>query len=372
MENTNNTQKQSHRGRIMSIDALRGFDMFWIIGGDLIVKALAVATGWTFLNKLVIQFEHVPWEGFRFEDLIMPLFLFIVGVVMPFSFNRRIAGGKTKKQIYLHVIKRVIILWILGMIAQGNLLDYDPSKLQLYSNTLQAIAAGYLIASIFILHLNLRWQMVGTAALLLVFWAMMTFVPVPEYGPGVLTEDGNMAIYIDNIVLGKFSDGYSYTWVLSSLTFGATVMLGVMAGHILKSNKTEVAKFFWLLSAGIGALAIGWIWGIWSPIIKHIWTSSFTIFSAGLCLLLLAVFYLIIDVLKLRKWAFGFVVIGMNPIFIYMAVHVFDFKHIGNIFVGGLLERLGNWSDFTQQIAAFTAIWLILYCMYRKKIFIKI
>ncbi|MCJ7692291.1 MAG: DUF5009 domain-containing protein, partial [Sedimentisphaerales bacterium] len=110
MENTDITQEQSHRGRIMSIDALRGFDMFWIIGGDLIVKALAVATGCTFLNKLVIQFEHVPWEGFRFEDLIMPLFLFIVGVVMPFAFSRRIASGQTKKQIYLHVIKRVIIL----------------------------------------------------------------------------------------------------------------------------------------------------------------------------------------------------------------------------------------------------------------------
>jgi len=373
MENTDSTQKQSHRGRIMSIDALRGFTMFWIIGGDApILIGLAKGTGSEFLNRLLVQFEHVRWEGFRCWDLVMPLFLFVVGVVMPFSFSRRITSGKTKKQMYLHVIKRVIILWILGMVAQGNLLAYDPSKLQLYSNTLQAIAAGYLIASIFIIHLNLRWQMVGTAALLLVFWAMMTFVPVPEYGPGVLTEDGNMAIYIDNIVLGRFSDGYSYTWVLSSLTFGATVMLGVMGGHLLRLEKSQVAKVRWLVAAGIGCLTLGWAWGMVFPIIKHLWTSSMVLFAGGWSFLLLALFYLLIDVWSFKKWAFGFVVIGMNAITVYMAVHVFDFKHVGNIFVGGLAKWLGEWNYFVQEVAAFAIVWLILYWMYRKKTFIKI
>jgi predicted acyltransferase len=347
--------------------------MFWIIGGDApLCRALAKGIGSEFLNKMLVQLDHVRWEGFRFWDLIMPMFLFIVGVAMPFSFNKRLARGDSKRQLYFHTIKRVIILWILGMVAQGNLLAYDLSKLQVYCNTLQAIAAGYLIASILMLNLNIRWQMAATAALLLLFWALMALVPVPGYGAGVLTEEGNLAIYLDNLILGRFSDGLTYTWVLSSMTFACTVMLGVMAGHLLRSEKTQATKVLWLTAAGFGCLVLGWAWGMVFPIIKHLWTSSMVLFAAGWSFLLLALFYLIIDVWRFKKWAFGFVVIGMNAITVYMAVHVFDFKHVGNVFVGGLAERLGQWNHFVQEVAAFAVIWLILYWMYRKKSFIKI
>jgi len=360
-------------GRLMSVDALRGFDMFWIIGGDApILRGLAKGTGSEFLNKLLIQFDHVSWEGFRAWDLVMPLFLFVVGVVMPFSFNKRLERGQSKRQLYFHIVKRVVILWVLGMVAQGNLLEYDLSTLQIYSNTLQSIAAGYLISSILILNLNIRWQMVTTVVLLLLFWALMVWVPVPEYGAGVLTEEGNLAIYIDNLILRQFSDGYTYTWVLSSITFAGTVMLGVMAGHLLRSGKRQAIKVLWLLAAGAGCLVLGWVWGLVFPIIKHIWTSSMVLYAGGWSFLLLALFYLVIDVWGLRKWAFGFVVIGMNAIAVYMAVHVFDFKHVGNIFVGGLAEWLGDWNYFVQEVAAFVVIWLILYWMYREKTFIKI
>jgi len=347
--------------------------MFWIIGGHRIFTSLHdifdhPVTAW--INKQLLS--HVKWEGFRPWDLIMPLFLFVVGVVMPFSFNKRLTRGDSKRQLYLHIVERTLILFVLGMIAQGHLLAYDLSKLRIYSNTLQAIAAGYLIAAIIILNMRIVWQVVTTAALLLLFWALMMLVPVPGHGAGVLTSEGNLAIYLDKLILGRFQDGTSYTWILSSMTFGCTVMLGVMAGHLLRSEKSGRAKTLWLLAAAAACLILGLIWDIWFPIIKHLWTSSFVLFSAGLCYLLLALFYLIIDVWGFKKWAFGFVVIGTNAIAVYMATRVFDFRRIGSIFVGGLDRWCGNWNPFIHAVAGLAVIWLILWWMYRKKAFIKV
>ena len=367
-----NSPKAAMAERLMSLDALRGFDMFWIIGGDRMVRALTQDTDSGFLENLAVQFEHAGWQGFRFEDLIMPLFLFIAGVAIAFSFSKRLRSGQSKKQLYSHIIVRVVILWILGMIAQGNLLKFDLSQLHLYCNTLQSIAAGYLIASIFILNLTLLLQIAATAGLLILFWALMTFVPVPGYGAGVLTPHGNLAVYIDKIILGRFRDPVPYTWILSSLTFGATVMQGVFAGYLLRSQKSGAKKTLFLLAIGIACIAAGLVWNISSPVIKHLWTSSFVLYSGGFCYILLGCFYLIIDVWKLRRWTFGFVVIGTNAIAVYMACSVFNFKLAGNVFVGGLAERLGNWNTFVQEVAAFAIVWLILLWMYSKKTFIKI
>ena len=295
-----------------------------------------------------------------------------MGAAMPFSFNKRLARGDSKKKLYLHIIKRVLILWIFGMMAQGRLLTYDFSKLRLYCNTLHSIAAGYLISSLIILNMKLLWQVITTVFLMLLFWVLMVFVPVPGHGAGILKPDVNLAIYLEELVMGRFFSGGSYTWLLSSITFAATVMLGVFAGRLLRSEKTKMAKFVWLVALGIGCLLLGMLWSIWFPIIKHIWTSSMVLFAAGWSYLLLALFYLIIDVWGFKKWAFGFVVIGMNAIAAYMSIQLFNFRHIGNIFVGGLSERLGDWNSLVQATAAFAVIWLILYWMYRKKSFIKI
>jgi len=361
-------------GRVMSIDALRGFDMFWIIGGGPIFASLhnvfdSPATAW-----IRTQLTHVKWTGFRFEDLIMPLFLFIVGAVMPFSFNKRLDAGHGKTRLYLHILKRTVILFVLGMIAQGHLLEYDLSKLHIFSNTLQAIAAGYLIAAIIMLNLGIRWQIAVTGILLLLFWALMILVPVPGHGAGVLTPDGNLAIYIDRVIFGSFIDGTDppYTWILSSMTFGCSVMLGVMAGHILRSDKVGIRKVLWLLAAGGVCIVLGLAWNLCFPIIKHLWTSSFVLFSGGLCFMLLALFYLLIDVLGFKIWAFGFIVIGMNAIAVYMAVHIVNFRNIGGFFVEGLEKYTGNWYLFIHSLAGFAIVWLILWWMYRKKSFIKI
>ena len=374
MSNDEKEPQSLPKGRIMSIDALRGFDMFWIIGGWYIFRGLHEKFDNSTTQWLTQQMSHVKWEGFRPWDLIMPLFLFVVGVVMPFALNKRLAMGQSKRRLYFHIIIRTVILFILGMIAQGRLLTYDLSKLRIYSNTLQAIAAGYLIAAIILLNLRIVWQIVTTAVLLLLFWALMMLVPVPGHGAGMLEPDVNLAIYLDRLILGGFIDGTDppYTWILSGMTFATTVMLGAMAGHLLRLDKKGIMKVLYLLAAGVGCLVLGLIWNIWFPIIKHIWTSSFVLYSAGWCYLLLALFYLVIDVCGFKKWAFPFVVIGMNAIAVYMATHVFNFRHIGDIFVDGLDKYVGDWSSFIHAVAALAVIWLIMWWMYRKRLFIKI
>ncbi|MBN1845763.1 MAG: DUF5009 domain-containing protein [Sedimentisphaerales bacterium] len=363
--------------RLRSLDALRGFDMFWIIGGGAIVWSLAQAWDHDILQRVIMpQMRHPDWEGFTAWDLIMPLFLFVVGTAMPFSFARRLAR-QSKGRLYLHILIRSLLLFGLGMIAQGHLLEFDADRLHIYCNTLQAIAAGYLIASILLLQLRLRWQIAAVVLLLVLFWLLMSRVPVPGHGAVLLKPEANLAIYLDHSLLGRFEDGTSYTWILSSLTFPCTVMLGVWAGMLLRSSLAAAKKFLALLALGGGTLGLGWLWGTHAgpltfPIIKHIWSSSMVLFAGGLSLLLLAVFYLVIDVLRLWRWSYGFLVIGRNAIFVYMAVSLWSFRDLAGVFVDGLDRWTGAWHDFTRALAGFVLLWLILFWMYRKKTFIKI
>ncbi len=353
------------RARLASLDALRGFDMFWIVGGYAIVLGLGKGLDNPWFNEHILpQVRHAEWEGFTAWDLIMPLFLFVVGVAMPFSFFKRLEWGQSKARLYVHIVYRVIVLWILGMIAQGRLLTYDPSQFRFYSNTLQAIAAGYLISSIVLLSLRLRWQLLVTAALLLAYWGLLMLKP--------LTPEENLAMYIDKLILGPYQDGTTYTWILSSMTFAATVMMGAFAGQLLRSDLGKLRKTLFLFASGIACVYLGWAWGLVFPIVKHIWTSSMVLYAGGWSLILLGTFYLLIDVLRLRLLGYFFVVLGMNAIAVYMVTRVFDFRGLGDIFVGGLAEWTGDWQDFARAVAGFAIVWLILYYMYRKRTFIKI
>jgi len=361
--------------RLASIDALRGFDMFWIIGGD----ALFLSFVAIFVNPvpdwLARQFDHVAWKGFVGWDLIMPLFLFVSGASLPFSLSKWTGTGrdkKDKKALYIRLARRILLLWVLGMMVQGNLLEFDLSKLHVYSNTLQSIASGYLVATILMLTVSVRGQMLATGALLVAYWLLMAFVPIPGHGAGVLEPAANLAMYVDEAVLGRFRDGTTYTWVLSSLGFAASVLLGALGGHVLRSDRTPNNKALTLLAAGVGCLAAGWIWGIWFPIIKHIWTSSMVLWAGGLSYLLLAGFYWVIDVKKYRKWAFPFIVIGMNAIAVYVATHLIDFRHISEDLVGGLAAKLGQAGPFVIAFAGFLIVWLILLYLYRKGTFIRV
>jgi predicted acyltransferase len=365
------TQSPSGNQRLMCVDALRGFDMLWIIGGAEVLINFSKATGIGFLSNMEVNFDHT-WGQFHFYDIIMPLFLFIVGVVMPISFKNRLAQGATKKTLYRHIIKRVIVLYILGLIASGHLLTVDTTKMHLWTDTLHAIAVGYLVSSILILEVPRKWHIPVTAFLLVLYWLVMALIPIPGKGAGIYEPDVNLAIYVDNLVLGHWQEGSGWTYILTNITFICSVMLGVFAGQLLQSDRKPMNKAGLLALIGAGCVVAGKVWGIWFPIIHHLWTSSLVLFAGGLSFLLLALFYLIIDIWGYKKWSFFFVVIGMNAITVYVATHLFDFTKIGNVFVGGLLKHLGPWAGFVESSAALAVIWLILYWMYRTKAFIKI
>jgi predicted acyltransferase len=358
--------------RLTSIDALRGFDMFWIMGGAPFVMAVCKVFANPLPHWLDRQFEHVEWQGFVAWDLIMPLFLFIVGVAMPFSFSKRMALGETRGKIYRKVFFRVLVLWILGMVVQGHLLQFDSNNLQFYSNTLQAIAAGYVISSIALVELPVRGQAIITGLLLIIYWLLLAFVPVPGRGAGILTPDGNLAMWVDKILLGHFQDGTPYTWILSSLGFGATVLMGVLAGHLLRSSLSGPRKAQYLAVSGLSCLLVGWLWSFLLPIIKHIWTSSMVLWSGGWCLLLLALFYWLIDVKGYRRWAFFLVVIGMNAIVAYMIAEVVPLLPLSKIFFAGLAKHLGVFGEVLLTFGALGILWIFLYYLYRNRDFVRV
>lgn len=368
MENSNIIPKE--KKRLMAIDALRGFDMFWIIGGAELFIGLAKAIGGP-LNYILPQFDHVRWEGLHFFDLIWPLFMFIVGVSIPLSIEKRKAEGASKRSLYLHALRRSVILFVLGMAAQGGLLEWDLSKLHPCYSVLHGIAAGYLIAVFVAVELKPKMQAVVIAIFLLLYWALIELVPVPGVGAGVLTPDGNIATWVDQQLLGRFHHGEN-TWFLSYLGFASSVLLGVIAGRVLMLPVAEKKKVLILAASGVGCIALGLLWSLGFPIIKLLWTSSFVLIGGGFGFIMLSLFYWIIEVKEYRRWAFFFTVIGMNSITVYMAVMLINFTQIGNIFVGSLLPRVGPWNDFVSTAAALTVIWLILYWMYRTKTFIKL
>lgn len=362
--------------RLLSIDALRGFDMFWIMGPEGGHWLVTAAVAWLFGSVppwLKYQMDHPAWLGFSAWDMIMPLFLFIVGAAMPFSVGRRLDQGASRRDIYGKAVRRVLLLWILGMICQGNLLSWEWSSFKWYSNTLQAIAAGYLITTVALVELRTARRCAsGAAALLVVYWLLMSFVPVPGHGAGVYTPDGNLAIWIDQAVMGSHQDGTTYTWILSSLGFGATVLIGALAGMAMKSRGAGTHTALLLAGAGLACLAGGWLWSWHMPIIKHIWTSSMALWAGGWSLLLLALFHWLIDVRGWHRWSFPLLVIGANAIVAYMAQPLFDVHRLGARWFGGLAEQCGTAHDLVQAVLTIGLLWCVLWWLHRKRMYVRI
>ena len=359
--------------RVVSIDALRGFDMFWITGGAGIITGLHKIFDSSVTAFLCEQLEHVEWEGFRFEDLIFPLFLFIVGAVFPFALTKRIEQGQNRTRITLHIIRRGLTLILIGMILQG-LLSFDFDNMR-WVGVLQRIGACYLIGALIVVYTN-NWKIQAgiTASILILYWAAHALIPVPVYGAGDISAKGSLCSYIDQLLLpGKLYYVYGDNeGLLSTLTATATVLIGVLAGHWLRSSRPGTKKAIGLAGAGVICLVIGYLWGIVFPIVKLIWTSSFVMVTAGWSLLLLSVFYYVIDVLKFRKWAFFFVVIGTNAITIFILVRFIRFGYISELFLSGIAKIADPADVLIIAIGAIAAKWLLLYFLYRRKIFFKV
>jgi len=362
--------------RVTSIDALRGFSMFWIIGGGTIFRSLDGIFNHPITAFISKQLTHAKWLGFHFEDLIMPLFIFIVGVAVPFSISNRLKRGQSRVRIYLHIVKRTAVLYLLGVMLGSGGLHFNWPEMD-WVGVLQRIAVCYFFAAFLVMQTKWQTQAIVAGAILLLYWAALILVPVPGHGAGVITPEGCLPAYIDQQFLpGKIhEDFYGYgdsNGILPTLASISTALLGILAGHWLRSNRPDNHKVTGLLIAGLIGLSAGYIWGQVFPIIRLLWTSSMVLFAAGLSLLLLALFYWLIDVRGYKKWAFVFVVIGMNAIAVFTATRVFVAHRIGRVFVGGLSKWCGEWNGFINAVAGVTVIWLVLWWMYRKKLFIKI
>jgi len=367
----------SNDGRLYSLDALRGFDMIWITGGQKLVFALATVTGWPLFTWMDSQMHHVEWNGFAFYDMIFPLFLFLAGVSMPYSFAARKRRGDTQKKIYLHILKRMLLLVVLGMLV-NRVLELNPDNMR-FASVLGRIGVAWFLAALIVLNAGIKWQVVWFWGLLVIYCLLLMLVPVPGFGAGVLTPEGNLAGYIDRLYL----PGTMYTefnepeGILSTIPSVATALLGVFAGHLLRlerSGLTGTRKALTLIIAGIVSLLLGMLWGTFFPINKNLWTSSFVLYAGGWSLILLGLFYLVTDVWKIRKWAFFFVVIGMNSITIYFLQHrILKFDQIRDFFLKGIQDLSpAGIQPLISALGYIAVVWLFLWFLYKNKIFLKV
>ena len=403
--------------RLESLDALRGMDLLFLVAISDLVEELAEVIDTPWMASVMECFTHKKWEGFSPWDLVMPLFMFMAGVAIPFAIKKTSPHQTSPRGDFrslslggagrgLRLFRRVLLLWIFGMMVQGNLLALDPNRIYLFTNTLQAIAVGYFFSALIYLHTSWKTQIGIAVGLLLTFWGAMEWISIGGYGGGDYTPHGNLAEGIDTLLLGRFRDtaqiidgqivvreSYTYTWILSSLNFVVTVLSGVLAGQILKrtpSNsplqgerqdakticpfpyKGEVRRGSFLLLVGIAMVALGWTWDAVHPVIKHIWTGSMVLVSSGYCFLLMGIFYLWIDCLGHNKHLTVLKVYGMNSIMAYVVSHVISFRSISKSLFFGLEQYVGDYYDFIIQLSNVTILFLILYIMYRRKIFLRV
>lgn len=358
--------------RLASIDALRGFDMFWIVGGDEVARALGKWWGGPHGERFAEQFEHVDWEGFRFYDLIFPLFLFVVGVVLPFSLRKYTTGDHPRSAPVGRIVRRVVLLFFCGLLY-NNLLQFHFDALRI-TGVLQRIAICYGAAALLYLFLNTRTRVILFVAILLGYWALFALVPSPKSQAGDYTKDTNLAGYIDQHYLpGKMYRSYGDNeGLLSTIPAVATALLGVFAGEWLLSNRGKWLKALGLALAGLACLGLGTLWGHVFPVVKILWTSSYVLIAGGWSLILLSLFYTIIDVIKLRAWAFFFIVIGMNAITIYLATHFIPFDDMAREILGGVARYSGEFKPVVIPLGVLALEWLLLYHLYRNRVFLRV
>ena len=393
--------------RLLSLDALRGFDMFWIISGEGIFHSFAngimnkyglirnsedwtIATNGhlTTIERIMIvisnQLHHTPWNGFTFYDMIFPLFIFISGVSMPFSYhkylneNSREEKASLKKKLYTSLLKRTLTLILLGMVVNG-LFQWQGYEHTRVASVLGRIALATFFAAIIYLNTSLRTQIYFFAGILLGYCAMMLLIPVPGYGAGILTPEGNLSAYIDQQFLpGKLHRiTYDPEGLLSTLPAIASALLGIFTGQFLKWESASFSPYKKALTLGITGLfliVVGLAWDTFFPINKNMWTSSFVLFAGGWSVLLFALFYYIIDVSGYQKWTLPFLWIGTNSILIYMAAHgLVDFESSSRFLFAGIINQFGNyWQPVILWIGVLIIQLKLLQVLYNKKWFLKI
>lgn len=362
---------QAHEGpripeRLVSLDAFRGFTMFWIVGGKDLLQALQQLDQNALLSFLTYQLDHSLWEGLRFYDLIWPSFMLMVGMAIPFSFARR-SLTQTRRQILAEATRRAVILFLLGSL-RASVSSGTPTLIEL-SSALQPIGIAYLVAS-FLASSSARVQGAVGAGILAGYAALLAFVPAPGIPAGTYQKDANLVTAVDLAVLGRAHEE-GWGTVLSTIPTISTTILGLLLGGLLMSDRSARAKARIIALTGLGGLALGLAISPFLPIVMKLWTTSYGLASAGWACLFFLGFYWIIDVQGQRKWAFPFVVIGMNAIAIYLGPTLAPIRRIVGIFTKGPTAGLGSFGALFTAVTVLVVEWLILFWMYRRKIFLK-
>ena len=364
-------------GRLVSLDVLRGLDMaFLTVVGPL---AWAVDAGWGLPRGFLYQFTH-PWEGFTAWDIIMPLFLFMCGAAIPLSLERRLAGngGRPDAAYWRHVLGRVALLWALGMVVQGHLLDFSLMELRPYNNTLQTIAAGYL-AMAALACMPMKWRAIVPAAGFILYGLVVHLC-------GDYTMTGNAAERVEQTVLSALLPAGSgairelgelgylgrvheigeihYTWILTTPMFVFMTACGYFATRILLGAAAPMRRFLCLAASGAALLAFGWILAFCGVrMVKHIFTVSFTAQAMGWSALLLAAAYLAVDVWRVRRGTGLFILFGRTSLVAYMIGEFFwpCFMFAGNHVTKGLEHLIG--APAQGVAACLAAIALLVACL---------
>ncbi len=362
--------------RLLSIDALRGFDMLMISGAGSFFVLLHGKTDWAWVDALALQFEHPPWNGFTFYDFIMPLFLFIAGLSLPFSLNRGLELGLTKGQLYRKAFRRLLILIALGILYKNAPIPFlEPSKIRVVS-VLGRIGFAGMIATILYLNFSFVKRIYWIGGLLLFYYACLFLVPVPGYGAGDLSFEGNLTGWIDRTFLpGRLHQGtYDELGIFTQLPALCLTVLGTLAGDMLRrAGDSDYKKLTNLGVAGVICLVIAAVWAQHFPINKHLWSSSFIMLTGGMAFLTFALFYWVIDILQIRGWAFFFMVIGMNSLTIYLGYRLIDFSYTSRLLFEGLyIHAPEKWHEVFQTLGALALVWVFLYVLYRLKLFVKV
>ncbi len=362
--------------RLYSLDALRGFDMFWIMGAEVIFYRLAKITEAPLWVGLANQFTHPEWNGFAAYDLIFPLFLFLAGVATPFSIGKQLERGKSKKDLLFKVIKRGLILVALGVVYNNGLKIMPLEEIR-FGSVLARIGLAYMFANIIYLYTNQKGQIIWFASLLIGYWLLFLFAAAPGFPAGTFSMEGNIISYLDRLVMpGRMYLGiHDPEGLFSTIPAISTALLGIYTGNQLRQVTVDTQKktLLTLVAIGVSLIVVAQLWGLVFPINKNLWTSPFTLLCGGISILLMVAFYYVIDVKGYQKWAFFFRVIGMNSILIYMSGRFINWSYSTNAIFGWVDQLVGEPYNSVVMVFCFLAVeWAFLYLLYKQKLFLRV
>jgi len=366
--------------RLVSLDVFRGIT----IAGMVLVNNPG---SW---STIYWPLAHAEWHGWTPTDLIFPFFLFIVGVAIPLAFGRRVENDGSRRDLYLKIIRRTLIIFVLGIFLAG--FPYFPFSTIRIPGVLQRIAVCYLFASVIFLNFRVRTQVVITIVLLMIYWLIMTKLHAPGFATGDLSKEGSVASFIDRVVFGphiwKQGKVYDPEGLLSTIPAIATTLIGVLTGQWLRTDKSEYEKVAGLFVAGAVCIAAGWAFNPFFPINKSLWTSSYALFTGGMALEFLALCYWLIDIKKYQRWTKPFVVFGVNAIVLFVGSGIMA-RLMGLIKItnhDGTQVSLHSWifrnlfltwlPPYRASLAfalVFILVWLgLMWILYSRRIFIKV